>query len=251
KAFESWFAEVNTGPDQTGIRTANLEAEEWNSDMAENLRTMGHRTANRSYLVAMAALEQLPDAIFWFTDALPSFEDGRFRTEEDVREAREDFMDRLKDAGFDSEEEYREARSRIGQKIKARVEQIKKSEQAARKKKGVPPRIYSGSENAALARKVEEQFKDDPDYVPAIHPRRPETEISENEMERFFERVLRMRYDQANQDRPVLNAVIFRGADEEWTDEAEEDVEDFVDFFEGDHRVLKGLGAIESEEFQD
>ncbi len=251
EAFDSWFAPVNTGPDQTGIRTANLEAEEWNSGMAERLKTMSHNSANRSFLVAMAALEQVPDVIFWFSDTLPSFGDAVYRDEEDLRKAREEYLDRLKKAGYDSEEEYREARSKINEKIKAKVEQIKKAEQAARKKKGVPPRVYSVGENAALRRKVEEQLKDDPDYVAAIHPRRPDTEISERDMEQFFERILRMRYDLENQERPVLNAVIFRGADEEWTDEDEDDVDDFVDFFEGDHRVLKGLGAIDTEEFQD
>ena len=217
KAFDSWFGPVNSGPDQTGIRKRNLNAEEWNSDMAQRLRTVPWRSQNYNFLVAMAALEQVPDVVYWFSDSLPSFENALQRTEEDIRETKEEYQERIEDAGYDSKDEYRRARSKINQKIKTKVEEVKRAEQAKRKKQGIPPRIYSPGENRALFKRVEKQFEDDPDYVGGIHPRRRYTEIRERDLEQFFERLLRMRFDQQNSQRPVVNAVIFRGADEEWT----------------------------------
>ena len=69
-------------------------------------------------------------------------------------------------------------------------------------------------------------------------------------MESFFERLMRLEFDQNSDDRPVVNAIIFKGEDEEWTKQNDRDVDDFVDFFDGDYRVLKGLGAIDSGSYQ-
>lgn len=246
----NWLTPVNSSANRIGLRRVNYRPQAWNEELPRNLLRSAHHQ-NTFYLLAMAMIEQRADAIYIFTDALPAIDDTFYATydPEKAREAREEFLERVDDAGFDSEAEYRRARAQVSARVNQLVQQHKSREQAERARKGLPPRIYSGAEEGQLRRQMEEKVEDEFDgYVENIpmESAQVRNEIDEREVRAALERLLRLHYDQNNFQRPQLNAVIFKGADETWTKTQEDRVEDFVDFFDGDHRVLKGLGAIES-----
>ncbi|MBC2602822.1 vWA domain-containing protein [Puniceicoccus vermicola] len=251
ESFAEWLKPVNSSPTQIGVRNRNYTPKSWNSQFAKDLLGSRWRTGNEVYLVAMGILEQKPDAVYLFSDYLPPMADASYRSEEDIEEAEKNYIDKIEDAGFDSVEEYRAQRDAYAPKIRKRVEAFKAKEAAERKAKGIPPRIYSRGENWSLHSNIEKKLKEeDDDYVPHITKNWIYSTYSEREVKQFFEQLMRLEYDQNSDERPVLNAIIFKGEDEDWSKEQDDAVDDFVDYFQGDYRVLKGLGAIDSEKFQ-
>ena len=250
--FAKWLAPVNSGPSSIGVRNDNYRPQSWNSEMGKNLLGTKWSNGNEVYLTVMGMLEQRPDAIFLFSDYLPGLDRGRYRAEEDMQKSKDEYAEKIKRAGFESEADYKRKRDAYWPKVSKRIADLKAEESRERQAKGIPPRIYSRGENSELRRNVEEVLKkeDKKNYVPFIAIDWKYTAISEREMESFFERLMRLEFDQNSDDRPVVNAIIFKGEDEEWTKQNDRDVDDFVDFFDGDYRVLKGLGAIDSGSYQ-
>ncbi|MGE9291463.1 MAG: hypothetical protein ACQKBT_10765 [Puniceicoccales bacterium] len=249
--FAAWLKPVNSSPTQIGVRRENYRPKSWSSDVAQNLLKTRWATGNEVYLVTMGILEQHPDAVYLFSDYLPALDSARFRTDEDNEKALEEYRKKIKDAGFDSEEDYKKKRSAYWPKIEKQMNAIKAKEAKEREEKGIPPRIYSRGESSRLRWEVEKELqKDDDDYVPYITPHWIYSTYSEREMEQYFERLMRLEFDQNSDERPVLNAVIFKGEDEEWSKEQDRAVDDFIDYFDGEYRVLKGLGAIDSDKYK-
>jgi len=251
ESFSKWLEPINSSPQNVGVRNRNYTPKSWNTEVAQNLLRTQWAKGNDIYVTTMGILEQRPDAVYLFTDELPSMGPATYRDGANEEAVEKEYLDRLRDAGYSSVEAYEAARKRTSEKIKDRIASIKQNEANKRKKSGLPPRVYSRSEENDLRRKVVNDLKkNDPDFVAAIHRRPIDSEYSEREMESFYERLMRLEYDQNAKQRPALNAIIFKGADEEWTDEQDDNVDDFIDYFDGEYRVLKGLGAIDSEKFQ-
>lgn len=79
-----------------------------------------------------------------------------------------------------------------------------------------------------------------------VHPRQTITRIPEREAKQWVEQYQRLVFDEQRLERPTVNLIIFKGADEPWdrnTDDRR--VREFVRQFGGDFRVLRGLGQIE------
>ncbi|MEM0966693.1 MAG: hypothetical protein AAGJ81_11140 [Verrucomicrobiota bacterium] len=248
-----WLKGVNSGPNQIGVRNKNFIPKSWNSEFGQNLVETPWMTQNDVYLAVMGILEQRPDAVYLFTDNLPGMEKSTYRSPEDLENTEEQFRNALKRAGFDSEAEYTAKRNPYEPKIQRKIDDFKRNETEQRRVNGLPPRIYTWGESDQLRKDIEEQLeKDDDDFVPLI--RRIDyhvfSEYSEREIDQVFETLLRLEYDQNSDERPVLNAIVFKGADEDWTRDEDRAADDFVDYFNGEYRILKGLGAIDSEAMQ-
>lgn len=255
RRFAEWLKPVNTSLNSMGIRSNNFRTRSWQSDAARKLLTIRDRKFNRDLLILMAALEMQPDAIYIFTDDLPSMDSGVERstgTNPNYERQMRDFEREVRRAGFDSVEDYRRQRQRFSQRVTQRMNEFKQQENRRRESQGIAPRVYTGQEDRDLRNRIEQEFSRTDDYVPHIGgapQQNPHvhTPIRRREVNEAFDRLMRMYYDQHAQQRPMLNAVIFRGADEEWTREQDRQVRELVRSFDGDHRVLKGLGAIDTE----
>jgi len=259
KSLAEWIAPVNTGLDSVGVRKTNYRPEAWQVPLvAEKLSKHAYRVGNHIPMVTAGLLEQKPDGIFILSNTLPALDDAGYRsfgdnTPEEVREIR---LEWVEDQGLDSLEQYQRMRQKVMSKVRKLIAEFKRKENENRRKAGKPPRVYTDGENSRLRMKMEKRIaKDIDDYAPRMpsHLGR-ETEwvqIEEKEMEGFFDRLLRQYYDQSGDDRPQLNAIIFKGEDEEVSREEEDKIDDFVDFFDGDYRILKGLGRIDSSEYQE
>ncbi len=253
QAFAEWLAPVNTGPDSTGIRDRNYTPDAFQQPMAERLLSRGG-SGNRVLLATVGALEQKPDAIFFLVDDIPALDSLRERLivdEKEMEKRRKEYLDRIKAAtSFNSIEEYEEARKKTAAQVRREVEAFKKRENEARKAKGLPPRVYTWGENHQLRQRMEEVVeKKSDDYVPWVRglDRDDQPLIPEREVLAWLEQQMRLNFDQHADERPQLNAIIFRGKDEGFSEAQEEAVDDFVDLFGGDYRILEGLGQIDSE----
>ncbi len=257
-SLAEWIAPVNTSLDSVGVRTTNYNPKTWETPLvADKLSSHSNRSGNHIPMVTAGLLEQKPDAIFILSNTLPGLDDARYRTygdntPEEIAEIR---LKWVEDHGLDSMEEYEEMREKVKSQVREKVDEFRRRENERREKAGKPPRVYTDRESHQLRMRIEKQVAEEIDnFAPGIPwhlGREPEwVMIDEREMEGFFERLLRQYYDQSGDERPQLNAIVFKGADEEVEDEEEDGIDDFVDFFDGDYRILKGLGQIDSEEYQ-
>jgi len=251
ESFSKWLEPINSSAQNVGVRNRNYTPKSWNTELAQNLLGTQWKRGNEIFVATMGILEQRPDAVYLFTDELPSMGPASYRDASKREAVEEEYLDRLEDAGFSSIAAYEAARKSSVDKVRDRIANIKRNEANKRKSSGLPPRVYSRAEGQELRQKVRNDLiKNDPEFVAPIYRNWIESSYSEREMESFFERLMRLEYDQNSAQRPALNAIIFKGEDEEWTDEQDDNVDDFVDYFDGEYRVLKGLGAIDSEKFQ-
>jgi hypothetical protein len=252
EAFAAWLTPVNSSIDSIGVRNRNYRPTAFEQPFAK--RVMNHSSLNNStFMATVAGLEQKPDAIFILADSMPDLErivEREQRSEDELEDLRDDYIDRIKEqTDFKSVEEYREARNATDNEIRNRMNAFRESENKSRAKKGIPPRVYTGGESRDLRNRVEKEVaKNFKDYVPRVggYSSRDYGTIPEREVEDWLEQQQRLFFDQNADERPQLNAIVFKGKDE-LVSEAEEDIiDDYVDIFNGDYRVLIGLGQIDS-----
>lgn len=266
--FEKWLLPVNSSATNLGVRSRNYRPAAFNQPFASRLMTSYGLTtagaleqrsdaiyicrANSIVLTTAGALEQRPDAIYILSDSLPSLEDLREedrRTPEEIRKSQEDYLDRVKSqTDFETLQEYQAARLKTTSEMSKRISEFKRNENKARTAKGIAPRVYSSSENSRLRNDMEKEVSKLDFYVPGVEGAKmiDRDSIPEGEVEDWLETQLRLQFDQNFDDRPQLNAIIFRGEDEGFSEEQEDAVDDYVDRFDGDYRVLIGLGEINS-----
>ncbi|MBC2603174.1 hypothetical protein [Puniceicoccus vermicola] len=253
KDFEQWLMPVNSSINTTGIRRRNYEPSSFKQPFAQRILSRDSAQNNAMLMVAVAGLEQRPDAIYILSDRMPdltNLSETVRKSEKEIERSKKEFLDRIEErTEFDTVEEYRKARSATVAEISKRVQDVKRKEAAARAKKGIPPRVYSRKENIELRDRVEKQVaKDFKDYTPPISgmAQNESLTISERETLDWLEQQQRLFFDQYADERPQLNAIVFRGKDESVSETEEEVIERFVDIFDGDYRVLVGLGQIDS-----
>jgi len=250
--FEQWLTPINSSASRIGVRKANFSPVSWkegNFLLLEKKAVHWHEQIDK-FLIGAAMLEQRADVIYIFTDSLPGMHEAEYYSDENRDEFEERFSKLVRREGFDSIEQYEKRRNEVRPRVDKEIEKFKKRENAERAKKNLPPRVYNSVQDFHLRMDMEKELEDEIDNFPTYIPeKRNYTQIRERDMEDSYERLIRFYYDQNNDERPVLNAVIFKGEDEAWTAEQDDGVDDFVDLFNGDYRVLKGLGSIDTNQF--
>ena len=253
EAFAEWIAPVNSSLKEKGVRTRNFRPKAEEQPLGKRIRSDSWNAGNAQFMAMIAALEQQADAIYILSDSLPSLENIKERLAKDekaLEDQRENYLDRIKEATeFDSIEEYKKARKATSDEVSRRAREFKERENKARQKKGIPPRVYTRGENNQLRSRMEKVVaKDFKDYVPYVrgYNSNEYDPIPERELRDWIEMQQRLIYDQNNDERPQLNAIIFKGEDETVSESEEDNIDDFVDIFDGDYRVLIGLGKIDS-----
>lgn len=190
---------------------------------------------NETGFMTQYALEQNVDAIFFITGYHRGFEtlrrplNEREEAEWQRKIAKPDYIKQL--AKHKAEIPKMEA------KIKAEMAKIN----AARKKKGQPPRVleqrwgvYSNARELGLKWTTR-------------HPgHRPSHEIKDSDVAKYFRKLVDELYEKDEKPVPSVSVVLFLAGDEELKKEWKDQLDKYVRFFRGKNRVIRGLDEIQS-----
>ena len=234
-----WTSGINSNGDNIGLE-GNREAKKPElltlKDNEEVHPALYHGwRGNETGFITQHALEQNVDAIFFITGYHRGFETIR-RTLNEREEAawqreiaKPSYIKQLAEHNA----EVPEMKQRVSQEL-AKIN-------ADRKSKGQPPRIlaqrygvYSNANELGLKWKTN-------------HPgHRPSHEISDRLVSKYFKDLTKTLYDNQNKKAPSINVILFLAGDEDFPDQAEDQLKDYVRDFSGKYRVIRGLNEITS-----
>jgi len=251
-AFAEWLRPINTDFERLGVRETNFKPEKLFGRLGEYILREPNYFPHPFFHTLAAGFELTPDTIFWLSPNAASWDSVRLVevTDEDREAARARQAENIRESPFETEEEWRESLTEFNQKVSEAVRRYKQRENETREARGIPPRVYSNQENWQLVQRMRTQVAEEigapnPHQI-TVHPRQTVTRIPEREAKQWAEQYQRLIFDERRLERPTVNLIIFKGADEPWdrnTDDRR--VREFVREFNGDFRVLRGLGQIE------
>jgi hypothetical protein len=191
---------------------------------------------NETCFITQVALEQNVDAIFFITGYHRGFEtvlapaSERMVAEWQRKIAKRDYIEQL--AKHKAEIAQMQAR------VKAEVTRI----DAERKKKGQPPRVlsqrhgvYSNANELGLKWKTNH---------PGHGPGRQQ--VKDSDVSKYFRKLIDKLYEDHDKPVPSVNVVLFLAGDEVFSDAAKKQLDQYVRFFRGKNRVIRGEDEISS-----
>ena len=233
-----WIAPINSNankPGLEGVRGAKRPTLRSLSDQTVyKSLSIGHR-GNETIFITQFALEQNIDTIFFITGYHQGFEAVR----RDLNEKEEkDWQKKI------NSREYKEqlAKHQIEvPQMQQRVTNELNRINAERKKKGQPPRVleqrhgvYSNANELGLSWKIK-------------HPgHRPRHLFEPREIRKYVTQLNEQLYEQFDKPVPSINVVLFLAEDEAFSKQAEKQLRDYVRFYKGKRRIIRGEKEINS-----
>jgi hypothetical protein len=190
---------------------------------------------NETGFITQYALEQNVDAIFFITGYHRGFETLRRPLNE-----REEAEWQRKIAKRDYVEQLAEHNAEIPEmEAKIRAEMVKIN--ADRKKKGQPPRVLEQRWGVySNARELGIKWT-------TSHPgHRPSHEIKDSDVAKYFRKLVDELYEKEGKPVPSVSVVLFLAGDEELREEWKNQLDEYVRFFRGKNRVIRGEDEIKS-----
>ena len=239
QALIKWITPINQNANFPGLeraasagraRISALSNESIHRDISWDTR----KTNERMY-ITQAAIEQQVDAIFMITSEHQGFGGGRRRLTE-LEE--KDWQRTIAQKSYQEQlAAYQLELPQMERKIANRLNYINK-ERAAR---GQPPRVLSkqhGVQTQVEELGLEWNFE---------HPGwRPVYDIKPSSLENYFKKVLDSLYTDKGNKSPSINVVLLMAKGEEMRKGWEGQLKDFVRFFRGKYRIVRGLDEIRS-----
>jgi len=233
-----WIAPINSdanNPGLEGLRSASRPSlPTLADDPVNDALPISHR-GNDTGFITQTALEQGIDAVFFITGYHQGFEAVRRRMTEkeqmawDIKISDSKYIKQL--AAHKLEVPQMEAR------IKAELTK----QNGERAKKGMPPRVlnrrngvYAASQELGMQWKVQH-----PGHTP--HPA-----VDPKDVAKYFKELNRVLYEDRDKPIPSLNVVLFLAEDELFSKQAETQLRDYVSFYSGKHRIIRGEKEIKS-----
>jgi hypothetical protein len=234
-----WLQPINSDASKPGLegtsgaiqeKLATLKDEE----VYQDITWSGYR-GNETGFITQVALEQNVDAVFMITGYHRGFEQIRRKPTE--RENNE-WKRKTSARSYIKQLEAHELEVPIMQKrIKAELARIN----AERKKEGKPARVlearfgvYSNANELGLTWETK-------------HPGWQPTYVREPRLvSKYFKELVDTLYNDQGSPEPSINVVLFLAGDEEMRKEWEDQLDDYVDFFNGKYRIIRGLNEIRS-----
>ena len=180
-------------------------------------------------------MEQGVDAIFFITGYHQGFEAVRRRMTEKEQQA---WDKKISDSKYIKQlAAHKLEIPQMEQRIKAELTK----QNAARAKKGMPPRVldrrhgvYTASLELGMSWKVR-------------HPgHTPNPAVDPKDVAKYFKQLNRVLYEDNDKQIPSLNVVLFLAKDEAFSKQAEQQLRDYVRFYRGKHRIIRGENEIKS-----
>lgn len=227
-----WIGPVNANAQNVGLsgkaRPEPLRTYKENL-IQDNLPDFQGQSGNENAYLTQIFLEQNIDAIFVITGRHEGFEPVRRSAtkEENAAWAETTSSSSYQKALKAHKEESVEAR-KVAEKKLAKLN-------AERKSKGLPPKIFDGG---SLIGQMGVELKNK-------HPgHQPNHYIAERDVVRYFKDLVKTIYQDRGGEAPSVNVVLFLAGDEKYPENKEEQLDDYVDEFGGDYRVIRGLNEI-------
>jgi hypothetical protein len=237
--LESWLNPINSTARNLSIGSVP------GTDMSRALSAMpdnriqaaivdGFRSrGNEIAFLTQIALEQNIDAAYIVTGVHPGFQPvNRPTTPEEEAEwaavqASEEYKEIV--AAFSAEE------AEVKRKIRRQLAKINEE----RKAQGKPPKVLSTRGSTwHEARALGIEFKN------PRPPRPPRPSIEVRDVESYFKDLIDKLYESKGAKEPSINVVLFLAGDEELNEEDDDGLSDYVRFFGGKYRVIRGLDEI-------
>ena len=187
-------------------------------------------SGNELTYLTQVFLEQSIDAVFVITGAHQGFQRIiRAPTEREKAEwqrvtSKPDYIKKL--AAHNAE------RPEMSKRVAAELKRVN----AARAKKGLPPKVIANNAAGVLGIKWKTPH---PGHGPRYY-------IEVNHIERYFKEVVKALYEDEGSQPPSINVVLFLAGDESYSDEREKNLKRYVRFFGGKSRVIRGQDEIKS-----
>ena len=233
-----WVAPINSNADKPGLEGVRGAKRPTLSALTESsvypaLR-LGHR-GNETIFITQHALEQNIDTIFFITGYHQGFEAVR----RDLNEKEEkDWQKKINSREYKEQlAEHQKEVPVMQQRIINELNRIN----TERKKKGQPPRVleqrhgvYSNANELGLNWKTR-------------HPgHRPHPLIKPRDIRKYVTQLNEQLYQQFDKPVPSINVVLFLAEDQAFSNQAQQQLKDYVRFYKGKHRIIRGEKEIKS-----
>ena len=233
-----WVAPINSNADKPGLEGVRGAKRPTLSALTESsvypaLR-LGHR-GNETIFITQHALEQNIDTIFFITGYHQGFEAVR----RDLNEKEEiEWQKKINSREYKEQlAEHQKEVPVMQQRIINELNRIN----TERKKKGQSPRVleqrhgvYSNANELGLNWKTR-------------HPgHRPHPLIKPRDIRKYVTQLNEQLYQQFDKPVPSINVVLFLAEDEAFSNQAQQQLKDYVSFYKGKHRIIRGEKEIKS-----
>ncbi|MDG1302412.1 MAG: hypothetical protein P8R37_12585 [Opitutae bacterium] len=233
-----WIAPINSdanNPGLEGVSGASRPALPTLADDPVNDALPISFRGNDTAFITQTALEQGVDAIFFITGYHQGFEAVRRRMTEKEQQA---WDKKISDSKYIKQlAAHKLEIPQMEQRIKAELTK----QNAARAKKGMPPRVLDrrhGVYTASLELGMEWKVR---------HPgHTPNPAVDPKDVAKYFKQLNRVLYEDRDKPIPSLNVVLFLAEDELFSKQAEKQLKDYVRFYRGKHRIIRGEKEIKS-----
>ncbi len=234
-----WVGQVNTDAENPGLEGVSAAKQPKltampESEMQKLLTFSGHH-ANETGFLTQVALEQNADAIFFITGNHRGFDDVLAPASE---KQKRDFEKRK--ASKEYQEQLAAHRLEVAQ-MEQRVKAELARQNAERAKKGQPPRVLGQRGVYSAAGELGIKWKTPhPGHGPG-HQR-----VEAKDVSKYFKQLIARLYTDHEKTPPSINVVLFLAGDEEYRPEWKKQLDQYVRFFKGKNRLIRGEKEIKS-----
>jgi hypothetical protein len=238
QALVQWVAPINSdasNPGLEGVRGASRPSlPTLAEDPVNEALPMSFRGNDTSFMT-QAALEQGVDAIFFITGYHKGFEDVHRKMDEKEQKA---WDKKVSDRKY--QKQLAEHKLEIPE-MEARIQMLLNQINADRAKKGMPARVLDRRHGVyTAARELELDWE-------VWHPGHiPRPVIESKLIEKYFRKLNAILYEDLDKPVPSVNVVLFLAKDEVFERVDEKRLKDYVRFYRGKYRVIRGEAEIKS-----
>jgi len=235
-----WISPINASAEKIGLEGNRLASTPKlrglpNEEVHKVLTWSGH-SGNENGFITQVALEQHVDAIFMIASDHKGFgsvlspPSERAQAEWARKIAKRDYIEQLA--------KHKAEVANMNKRIAA----VMAKTNAQRKKQGLPPRVlekrygvYSAARELGL-----NWTTNHPGHGPGHQ------QVKDSDVSRYFRKLLDELYEKDDKPVPSVNVVLFLAGDEVFDKNAKTQLDQFVRFFRGKNRVIRGLDEITS-----
>jgi hypothetical protein len=233
-----WISPINADINSLGI--GRPEHSQSMATLADHnvfraINSFGDQSSNEDMKLTQIFLEQAIDAAFIITGShsgisnirrLPTAEEGAALAAENAAGT--------KDSDYDEKMKvYKKAEREALAKARKKLDELNKKREA----RGLPPKVLNHSILKEFNIKIGVKKPDSGKVFKRF-------EFPAKEVEDYLDLLVDTLYTDRGTKPPSINVVLFLAGDEELSEKNEDKVKDYVRFFDGKHRVIRGLNEI-------